>query len=88
MDDRRHRVNPGRTPQQRRRGKQSYDYLHGWSQGWQDARRGQTRPIPRQSGGGKPPRKRRTSKGGCALWLLAPHAALITGAYLSWRGLA
>ena len=87
--DRRHRVNPGRTPHQRRRGKQSHDYLHGWSQGWQDARAGKTRPIPRQAGGGrKPPRKRRTSKSGCALWLLLPAAALITGAYLSWRGLA
>ena len=87
--DRRHRVNPGRTPQQRRRGKQSHDYLHGWSQGWQDARRGKTRPIPRQSGGGrKPPRKHRQSSSGCALLLLLPAAALITGAYLSWRGLA
>jgi len=55
--DRRHRVNPGRTPHQRRRGKQSHDYLHGWSQGWQDARRGKTRPIPRQSGGGRKPPK-------------------------------
>jgi len=88
--DRRHRVNPGRTPHQRRRGKRSFDYGKGWAQGWTDARAGKTRPVPRQSGGGgKPPRGgERKSSSGCALWLLVPHAALITGGYLAWRGLA
>ena len=85
ISDRRHRVNPGRTPHQRRRGKQSYDYLHGWSQGWQDARAGKTRPIPRQSGGGKPPKPPKPPVGLAAFaFFFGVFVVLIT--YFALRG--
>lgn len=67
---RRHKVNPGRIPGQpgrtpkRARPSGSHDYVLGWSQGRLDARAGKAK-MPKQRGGGKPPKK------GCLVLLLA-----------------